>query len=617
MAAARQYEFHGFRVDLQQRQLWDPHGQPVDLPARAFDTLVYLLEHHGRDVRKDDLLRAVWPDTVVEENNLNQCISALRRAFGDRRNAPRFVRTIPGRGYRFIAELGPPSELGDLHPAPPLRPRGRYMGIGIAALGAAALALAAVSTWRERAPATAGAPLATVAVLPFTPLAAEQGSPAMELGMAETLIGRISALPGIVVLPVGAVRRYAVPEQDPLLAGRDLGADAVLAASIQTDADRIRVVARLLRVTDGQSLWSGRFDSEFSSIFDVQDTIAEMVMETLAGELGATAPPKRRARATQNAEAYRWYLDGVYNRQRHDLRAAAESFRAAVAADPGYAIAWSALSAMLGALGAFHMEPAAEVFPEARAAALRAIELDPGLADAHGALGHVLVEYEARYVEGDALYRKARELDPDSALIRLWTSINYLYLGRDSEALEQARIAQALEPGTLPYAVNVGMVLYYAGMYEEAVVELRRVLALAPAFDHAHSVLGRALLELGEFETALEHFRARRGPTPTSLADLGRAHAKRGRYDEAQAEIARLRQLGREGFDVAFDIAAVYALLGDTERACAELAAALHVSSITWGLLRLDPAFAALRAEPCFEPIARDAPGAASRSSAG
>src|SRR5690606_29616976 len=169
-------------------------------------------------------------------------------------------------------------------------------------------------------------------------------SPALELGMAETLIGDIGALPGIVVRPIGVVRRYAGPEQDPLQAGRELGADAVLAASIQTDEDRIRVTARLLRVADGQSMWSRRFDAELRTIFDVQDAIAAMVMETLATQLGTTPPRELPVRATTNVDAYRSYLSGVYNRQRHDLRAAAESFRTAVAQDPQYALAWSALS---------------------------------------------------------------------------------------------------------------------------------------------------------------------------------------------------------------------------------------------------------------------------------
>lgn len=594
------YEFLGYRLEARQRQLRDPRGRPVELPARAFDTLLYLIEHHGQDIGKDRLMAAVWPDSVVEENNLSQAISALRRALGDQRTAPRFVMTLPGRGYRFIAEVStcsdettPWDQSGNAR-----RNRVRVVVVALVALASAALALV-LAPGKSVPPPVAN----SLAVLPFTPLLPDEADPALELGMADALIAHVSVLPGIVVRPVSAVRRFMAVDQDPMGAGRELGVEIVLAGSIHKESDHVRATARLLRVVDGHSLWAGRFEAPMSGIFDMQDEIGNAVLASLAARLGTRPPDGPVPRATSSPEAYQWYLTGVYNRQRHDLKSAAANFSAAVREDPQYAVAWSALSSMLAAQAVFNLQPPDTVFPQAREAAQRAIELDDSLADAKGALGHVLVMYERKYAEGEALYREARELDPSAGLVRLWTSINFLHLGRGQEALEEARRAQALEPGTLPFAANVAMMLYYNRDYDAAIVELERVLSLHPGFDHARSLLGRALLQRGDPGAALAHFAARVLPTPGSFGDLGRAYAAMGRSADALEEIELLEAKGREGFGTAYDIASVHALLGEMPKACAALSEALHDRSMGIGLLRVDPDFDKLRDHACFSEV--------------
>ena len=596
------YEFRGYRLDARQRQLRDHRGQLVELPSRAFDTLLYLLEHHGQDIGKDRLMAAVWPDSVVEENNLSQAISALRRALGDQRTAPRFVMTLPGRGYRFIAEVStcsdeatPRDQTGNAR-----RNRARAAVVALVALALATLALVLAPGRSVPPPPAAN----SLAVLPFTPLLPDEADPALELGMADALIAHVSVLPGIAVRPVSAVRRFAAVDRDPLEAGRELGVEIVLAGSIHKAGDRVRATARLLRATDGHSLWAGRFEAPMSGIFDLQDEIGNAVLASLAARLGTRPPDSAVPRATASPAAYQWYLNGVYNRQRHDLESAAANFSAAVREDPHYAVAWSALSSMLAAQAVFNLQPPDAVFPQAREAAQRAIELDDSLADANGALGHVLVMYERKYAEGEAFYRKARELDPSAGLIRLWTSINYLHLGRGQEALEEARRAQALEPGTLPFAANVAMVLYYNRDYDAAIVELERVLSLHPGFDHARSLLGRALLQRGDPGAALTHFAARVHPTPGSFGDPGRAYAAMGRPADALREIGFLEAKGREGFGTAYDIASVHALLGDVPKACAALSEALGDRSMAIGFLRVDPDFDELRDHSCFSKVA-------------
>ncbi len=295
-----EYEFNGFRIDPAGRRLCAADGSTVDISARAFDVLLFLVDHRGEDISKEKLMTAAWPDTVVEENNLNQAITALRRVLGDQRREPRFIMTVPGRGYRFVAKIAPPITHADVplaspaetpvaaapqHPRAQARRWGLVGSLLIVVIVATLIAL-------NRAPGPANGPPAneppvtSLAVLPFRPLLHAQSNPALELGMVDALIGRIGQLPGGTVRPLSTVAGFTDVGRDPLAIGRQLGVAAVLEGTLQTDGNRLRVTARLLRVSDGHSLWSGSFDEAMRGIFEVQDSIAQLVMQTLAEGLG-------------------------------------------------------------------------------------------------------------------------------------------------------------------------------------------------------------------------------------------------------------------------------------------------------------------------------------------
>jgi DNA-binding winged helix-turn-helix (wHTH) protein/TolB-like protein len=300
----RAYRFGQFRLDLIQQRLIGPDGQALAQAGRAFDVLSYLIEHRAHVVGKDELLRAVWPHVVVEENNLNQAISILRKALGDSRDSPNFILTVAGRGYRFIADVtsepsgaaaSPPDppEAGAVAPALPAQPsltrRQVIAGVAVAgAIGAGAV------LWLSRSPAVPSLPT-TIAVLPFEPLVGS-GDQALELGMAETLINRLSVLPGVVVTPFSSVRPYAGRSQNPLAAGRELAVAAVIEGHVQVREDRVRLTARLLKVADGSALWSGTFDERLSDFFAVQDTLAQQLVDALA----VPVPDATRRRLVQN-----------------------------------------------------------------------------------------------------------------------------------------------------------------------------------------------------------------------------------------------------------------------------------------------------------------------------
>ncbi len=424
--------------------------------------------------------------------------------------------------------------------------------------------------------------------------------------MTNSLIGQLSEITGVKVSPLGAVRRFGALNQDPFEAGRSLAVENVLESYIIRQGDRVRVTARLLRVQDGQSLWSGKFDEAFSDIFGVQDLIAQRVTETLAPHL-STAPIIRSSRRTENAEAYQLFTEGFYNQQRRDkdgLPDAVRSYEAALLLDPGYVAAWGNLSRALALQGVFGTKPPAKVFPRAKQAALRALELDPQSAEAHAAYAHVLVVHDRNFKLADEHYAIAKRLDPSVPEFYLLASLNKANLGRMDDALNEIRHAIEVEPASPLFRSIFGMMLYLNRDYDESERELRRILELQPRFDAARLTLGQVLAAKGDYVGALEQFAARTTSTVGSYAEPGRTYALMGRKQEAQQEIVRIRKRGAQGFAVNYDLAAIYAALGDAREACEALSAAVSDRVSYVGFMQIDPALDPLRTQPCFAEIA-------------
>ena len=580
------YEFCGFRLDAYRRQLRNPAGELLDVPARAFDTLLFLIEQRNQLVPKDRLMQAVWPKAVVEENNLSQAISALRRLLGDEPSHARFVITVPGRGYRFVAPVTDVTETTEA-------PHGTQSP---SASPPAPVHRSATSR------------LDSIAVLPFKSLIPGEGNPALELGMADTLISEISTLPHLRVSPLGTVRRYATLDQDPVKAGAELNVAAVLEGSIQTQGPRLRVTARLLRVEDGQSLWASRFDESLSDVFAIQDSICSRVISSLRPALADKVPAHSPTRQTRNLSAYQFYIAGLFSQMRRDadgLPEAVRSFEAAIQADPCYVRAWAGLSVSLAVQGVFGTQPPKTVFPRAKEAALHAVALDRDSPEALGALGHVLVQFENNYAEGHRYYLRATQIDGNNAHLRLWLAINEGHLGHLQLAEEQIRRAIEIEPKTLAFSAVLGMLLYYRRSFDEAIAHLQHMVDIEPQFDQARTFLGKAWLQKGDTDRALEHFSARTNTAPGSFGDFACAYAQAGRIEAAHGEIAKLRRLGENGFGVAYDLAAVHVLLGDIPEACRCLEQALDDHSQMIGFLGVDPAFDPLRAEPRYRGVSR------------
>jgi DNA-binding winged helix-turn-helix (wHTH) protein/TolB-like protein/tetratricopeptide (TPR) repeat protein len=608
-------EFPGFILDSRRRLLLRRESdEAVALNAKAFDTLLYLARHPGQVIDKDTLLGAVWPGVIVEENSLAQNISAVRQALGEAHGDNRYIATIPRRGYQFVAPVTERSELPastrvdavantrDLVGVPP----SRRWGLGAIVL-IVILSVVTLWLWRTRDSVVAPArDVQAIAVLPFKPLVSTERSESLELGMTDSLIAKLSELDGHVVRPLSSVRRYAAPDQDPLTAARDLDAQVVLDGSLQHSEGRLRVTARLLDVKDGRQIWAGSFDEQFTTIFEVQDTITQRVSEALREPLSDRAATRRERGSTRNSAAYLAHANGKLAWSRLNepsLKQSIVEFERALALDPGYALAHVGVADSYATLGVFGMLAPRDAYPRARQAVQRALEIEPELAEAHATLGHITVQFDLDWQSGMAEYDRAIASDPGYATAYHWRGISYGMHGATARALADFERARQLEPLWIAPRAATGNILFYARRYGEAIAVLTEALSFDEGANNARTYRARAYLHSGQPELALREFqmlRDRRARTPGSYGDVGQALAVLGRHEEARAEVARLMRMATQQYVPALDIATVHASLGDRERALEWLQRAYVDRSTNISFLEQDPTFDALRSDAAF-----------------
>jgi DNA-binding winged helix-turn-helix (wHTH) protein/TolB-like protein len=364
MGAQRLYEFGRFRLDPAERRLLRD-SQPVALTPKCFDLLVVLVENGGHLLGKEELLERVWPGQFVEEVNLSFNISSLRKALGEGQDGQRFIETVPKKGFRFVARVqehrhdqacsteGAIDETakevdGSRSAVPPQSMPSAKATLNwkltAGLLAAGTLVFLAYAQWTRRAGVPAQPTVRTLAVLPFKPLGTESRDESLELGMADTLITRLSNVRRLVVRPMTAVRKYADTSQDPVKAGRELRTEAVLDGSIQKAGDRVRVTVRLMNVESGATLWAEQFDEYYKDIFKVQDSISGRVIHALLLKLSGDEEGRLAKRYTNDPEAYQLFLQAGYLRDRMDFQKSLELYQRAIEKDPNFALAYVGLA---------------------------------------------------------------------------------------------------------------------------------------------------------------------------------------------------------------------------------------------------------------------------------
>jgi TolB-like protein/DNA-binding winged helix-turn-helix (wHTH) protein/tetratricopeptide (TPR) repeat protein len=627
-ALPREYRFEGFVLQLSTRRLLDLEGQPVELSPRLFDALLFMVEHAGELLDKDRLLATWWPGLVVEENGLNQVVAGLRKALGDEAQSPRFIQTVPRRGFRFIAAVaaaegpGPQAPFGlgavlnpvsdavpDVSPgsgreAGAMQPPRRRVVLAAGAGGLAVLAGLGAWAWRSRQAAPSPAAASTLAVLPFKPISLEGRDELLEVGMAESLVARLSNLPGVAVRSMGSVRRFAGPEQDPLDAARILQVTWIIDGSVQRAQGRVRVTARLLNTASGEAAWSGRFDETAASVFELQDAISARAAEVLVPHLQRSVRSRLAAPGgTRQVDAYQLYLIGRQQAQGvrfEGLVRSIESYRQAISLDPNYALAWSAMAEsyrrmVFGADG----EPAV-VLAEAARCIDRAVALDPGLAEAHAGLGWVRLWRDWDWGGAERAFQRALELNPSEAIARLGFSQLLGILGRNAQALHQLGLARQSDPLSLILLTMESGLMYAVGRKAEGRTRLQRVFDLDPTFWVAHLTLGGMQAADGDGPAAVESMRRadqHADRSSQAAAALGHLLARQGQAAQALDLLQRLKAASAQRFVPPTSVGLIYAGLGDKEAAIAALQRGLAVRDVRMTLVRHDGRWALLRGD--------------------
>jgi TolB-like protein/Flp pilus assembly protein TadD len=452
-------------------------------------------------------------------------------------------------------------------------------------------------------------PEKTIAVPPFKPLVPENQDQVLEMGMADTLIAKLSNSRQIIVRSLTSVRKYGGLEQDPLQAGRELGVNSVLEGNVQKAGDHIRVTARLINVADGSSVWADTFDEKFTDVFAVQDAISQKVATALALQLSGSEKQRFTKRYTDNVEAYQLYLTGRYHSARlipPETRAAIGFFQQAIDLDSTYALAYFGLAEANRSLAITADVPSKDCLPRAKAAATKALELDDSLAEAHASLSFVLIWFDWDWAGGEMEARRAVALNPNSAMAHFAYAHILSDLGRHNEAVAEGMRARELDPVFLLVRAIEGMFLHHARRNDEALETLGKALELDPNFWVAHLTLGKVYIQQRKYPAAIAEFTKARELShgnSEAIASIGYAAALAGDNARARSVLEELKALSNQHYVPPVNIGLLYNGLGDQNEALSWLEKACEERDVRLTLLKVDPRWDSFRANPRFAKI--------------
>ena len=626
-----QLRFDGFEVDLRSGEL-RKNGKRLRLQEQPFRVLRVLLERSGEVVTRDELKQTLWPaDTFVDfDDGLNTAVKKIRDLLGDSSAEPRYIETIPRRGYRFIGRLTRVepdfavepaeerkngSEHGSAVPAAPASvPRAKTKSIllrrGVLLGAVAVLAVLALASVRYRGNAARQPAIKSLAVLPLKNLSGDLAQDYLADGMTEALIGDLAGIHDLRVISRTSVTRFKDTQLSAPEIARILGVDAIVEGSVIRDGSRIRVHAQLIRAATDEHFWSEAYDREMRDVLslqsDVAESIARKVEVTVTGEEHARLSSTR----TVDPEAYEAYLKGRYywnKRTADSMPKAALYFEEAIKKDPGYAAAYSGLADSNSGL-AWHgfMSPAVAL-PKAYAAAQRAAELNPQSAEAHASLGLVL-DHKWDWDRAEIEFKRALELNAQYANAHHWYGDYLSIKGRHDEALLEAKRALDLDPVNLMIGSWVGLRYYLACKYDRAVEQSRNTVDMDPNFAAAHLLLGESYVQKGKHEQGLDELqKAARlsGDSPLYIAQVGVSRALAGDKSEALRTIRELQDISSRRYVSPYGIAQIYAALNDKEQTYRWLEIAYRDHAVWMSYLAVDPVFDSIRPEERFRNLLR------------
>ena len=630
-----QISFGPFTVDFRSAEL-KKHGVRVKIQDRPFEILTILLERPGEVVTRDELRNRLWPEgTFVDfDNNISASMGKLRGALSDSAATPRYIETV-GRGYRFIAEVtqvpatleGPKPTLVPQAAAPPepaqvgapstmeeSPPRAHPIWIPVA--GAVALltlagflAYSLLSRTRSRRPSGK----VMLAVLPFSNLTGDAAQEYFSDGLTEEMIAHLGRLDPqhLGVIARTSVMTYKNGRKQVDAIARELGVEYVLEGSVRREPGKVRITAQLIQARDQTHIWSQEYDRELSSVLAIQGDIARQI----AAEIQLAFDGRERS-ASSNVvlspgryEAYDLYLKGQYFLNKRTIPAfqqAIEAFQQSTAKYPDDARAYAGLANSYMLLSAYSLSHESDYASKARVAAMRALQLDDKLPEAHAALALVVQNYDWNWQAAEKEFRRAIELDPNYATAHHWYAEHLTWRGRFDEALPESEQARKLDPLSLIIAADRGAILYYSRQYDRAIQQLESVLALEPTFPRAH-LIASVFAEKGMLREALADVEKQRPNVEPSWywSTLAYVYGRCGRPAEARHALDELKKISAHTrLDPAVFLYA-YAGTGDKEQLLATLDAAYAQHSSVITTLKVAPACDAVRNEPRFQDLLR------------
>jgi TolB-like protein/DNA-binding winged helix-turn-helix (wHTH) protein/Flp pilus assembly protein TadD len=636
------YEFDEFRLYPQNRVL-RRGATAVSLTPKAFDVLLFLIQNAGRIVTKDELMKAVWPDSFVEESNLTQTIFMVRKALDETADR-RYILTVQGQGYRFLLPVteaanseeeidapdiegpGPPHSAGT---APEIQlhshPRGGrgWRSALLASAGVALVLIVASILWIWRSPhgAVEQPGRTMLAVLPFENFTGDPGQEYFSDGLTEEMI---SQLGGLDPRHLGVIARTSVmhykhsPESIPQV-GKDLGVQYVIEGSVRRDSQRVRITAQLIQVKDQSHLWAREYDRDLGHLLELQAEIAREVANEIEFSLSGQRPIGLDAKAAATGTAgpagtsyaaYDSYLQGRYfwnKRTTEGFQQAADFFEQAIDKDPNFGRAYAGLADTFGLMSTWYVGPQNELMPKARAAALRALELDQSLAEAHASLALVKENYDYDWPGAEKEFQRAIQLNPQYATAHQWYAEFLSWQGRFDEALAESELARQLDPLSLIIAADHASILYFSRQYDSAVKQSQSVVELDPNFGHARNAMIPSYLQLGRYDEAGDEIKR------SEARDQGRwvwawkaaMYGRSGHPEEARRALAKLEQISRSRTDRTAALLIAYSGTGQKDRVIELLQQAYSEHSNAITTIKVDPMYDPFRSDPRFQDLLR------------
>jgi TolB-like protein/DNA-binding winged helix-turn-helix (wHTH) protein len=614
-------------------------GHRIKLQPQPFKVLSILASRPGEAVTREEIQQQVWgSETFVDfERGLNVCVQQIRAALGDDPDTPRFLETLPKRGYRFLAPVerveGTDADAaaqsisyaqgGDGAPvvvasaasrdSAERRSVGRKALIVFAVAGALLLAsyFGGARSW-ILARRTAG-PIRSIAILPFDNYSGDPEQQYFTDGMTEALTAEMGKIHGLRVPSRTSVMLYKREKKPLQQIARELNVDALVEGSVMRLGDRVGVTVQLLDGARDQHLWGESYERDSSDVITLEHDLARTIAEKLKLNLSAGEQLRLNSPEKVNPEAYAAYLHGRFywsKRSIEDFHKSIEYYEQAIARAPNYAPAYAGLADAYALLGSSPNDalPPNEAMPKAKAAAHKALQLDDGLAEAHASLAYVSMVYDWDWSTAEEEFHRAIDLNPNYATAHEWYAELLAARGRQSEALEEMKRARDADPLLVLMHTAVAETLYYSRHYDEVIAQCRETLELDPNYALAHFHLGRAYVAKGMYPEAIAEYRkaeASLGETPAMVMAIGYAEAKAGNPASARKALDRLKEQSRSRYVPALYSAALYTSLGDSKDGIALLAKAYDEHSDYLIFLNVDPMADSLRAIPSFQALLR------------